>query len=148
MFLRRSLRPKAEVINDYSQDVSNLFRILQRHYIAFIDMLRYQITSRTEFNRLLETPPNSLTDLERAARYLYLLRTGFGGCPNSRSFGVSRTRPARFDVTKLQGMLEAAHERLTSVVVECLSYSDCIKRYDSKETLFYLDPPYWGREKD
>ena len=31
IFLRRSARPRAEVINDAGRDVANLFRILQRH---------------------------------------------------------------------------------------------------------------------
>jgi DNA adenine methylase len=34
------------VINDWSEDVATFFRILQRHYVAFMDMLRWQVTSR------------------------------------------------------------------------------------------------------
>jgi DNA adenine methylase len=72
IFLRRKMRPRAEVINDYGRDVSNLFRILQRHYPQFLEVLRFQLTTRAEFNRLVDTDPNTLTDLERAARFLYL----------------------------------------------------------------------------
>jgi DNA adenine methylase len=45
IFLRRDARPRSEVINDWSEDVSTFFRILQRHYVAFMDMLRYQLTT-------------------------------------------------------------------------------------------------------
>lgn len=45
-------------------------------------------------------------------------------------------------------MLEDLHTRLSGVVVECLYWSPFIARYDSADTLFYLDPPYWGREGD
>ena len=45
-------------------------------------------------------------------------------------------------------MLEAVHERLAGVVIECLPYADFIARYDRPTTLFYLDPPYWGSEAD
>lgn len=31
VFFRRTRQPKAEVINDLSSDVANLFRVLQRH---------------------------------------------------------------------------------------------------------------------
>jgi D12 class N6 adenine-specific DNA methyltransferase len=52
VFLRRSMKPQAEVINDGSGDVATLFRVLQRHYTAFVDMIRWQLTSRREFERL------------------------------------------------------------------------------------------------
>ena len=61
IFLRRTSRPRAEAINDYSRDVANLFRILQRHYPQFLETLRFQITSRAEFNRLVDTRPDTLT---------------------------------------------------------------------------------------
>lgn len=79
IFFRRDRRPRAEVINDRNGEVINLFRILQRHYAAFMDHLKYQLTSRREFERLKATAPSTLTDLERAARFLYLQRTAYGG---------------------------------------------------------------------
>lgn len=148
VFLRRESRPKCEVINDRARDVVNLFRILQRHYVPFLDMLKFQLTTRAGFLRLVETPPDTLTDLERAARFLYLQRTAFGGKVSGRTFGVARDRPARFNPTALQPMLEDLHERLAGVVIECLDYGPFMARYDGPGTLFYLDPPYWGCEGD
>ena len=148
IFLRRTWRSQAEVINDISTDVTTLFRVLQRHYVPFMDMLRWQITSRTEFERLRAANPETLTDLERAARFLYLQRTSFGGKVAHRHFGVSPGTPARFDITKLGNLLEAAHERLAGVVIERLPYAELLPRYDRPGTLFYLDPPYWGCEED
>lgn len=148
IFLRRSMRPRCEVINDFGRDVSNLFRILQRHYPQFLEVLRFQLTTRAEFLRLVDTDPNTLTDLERAARFLYLQRTAFGGKVSGRNFGVAKDRPGRFNLTTLEPMLEDLHTRMAGVVIECLDYADFITRYDGKETLFYLDPPYWGCEGD
>lgn len=148
IFLRRSMRPRAEVINDLGRDIATLFRILQRHYPQFIDCLRFQLTTRTEFERLIATDPATLTDLERAARFLYLQRTAFGGKVSGRNFGVSIDRPARFNLSTLEPMLEDVHARLSGVVIECLGYENFIQRYDSPGTLFYLDPPYWGNEAD
>jgi DNA adenine methylase len=148
VFLRRTSAARVEVVNDYSHDVATFFRVLQRHYVAFLEMLRFQITTRAEFERLLKTDPATLTDLERAARFLYLQRCSFGGKVRGRLFGVSLTSPGRFDVTKLGPVLEAIHERLAGVVIECLPWADFILRYDRPTTLFYLDPPYWGNEKD
>ena len=148
IFLRRDWRSPAEVINDLSGDVANLFRILQRHYEAFMDMLRWQLTSRAEFDRLQRLEASALTDLERAARFLYLQRNAFGGKVQGRTFGIDRRTPGRFDVTKLAPMLEEIHERLAPVTIEQLPYGRLIERYDATETLFYLDPPYVGCEGD
>lgn len=148
VFFRRNQRPAAEVINDWSGDVSTFFRVLQRHYPFFMEMVRFQISSRAGFEKLAAMPPESLTDLERSARFLYLQRLAFGGKVNGRNFGVALARPARFDVTKLGPMIEAAHERLAGVVIERLDWSDFVARYDRADTLFYLDPPYFGCERD
>lgn len=148
VFLRRKLRPQAEVINDWSRDVATFYRILQRHYAAFLDMLRFQITSRPEFERLVLVDPDTLTDLERAARFLYLQRTAFGGKVAGRNFGVSHHRGGRLDMMRLGPMLQDIHERLSGVIIERLPFAAFIARYDTPETLMYLDPPYWGGEGD
>ena len=148
IFLRRTRCPGAEVINDFGRDVANLFRILQRHYTPFMEMLRYQITSRREFERLALEDVRTLTDLERAARFLYLQRTAFGGKVAGRTFGVDVTGGGRFNVTSLAPALEDLHERLAGVIIENLDWAEFIPRYDRPGTLFYLDPPYWGCETD
>ncbi len=145
IFLRRAERPAFEVINDWSADVANLFRILREHYPQFMEVLRFQITTRHEFDRLSKVDPATLTDLQRAARFLYLQRVAFGGRVAERHFGMDMNR-ARFDLTKLQPMLEDLHERLAGVVIEQLPFERFIARYDSPETLIYYDPPYWGTE--
>lgn len=111
-------------------------------------MIRFQISSRAGFEKLAAVDPRSLTDLQRSARFLYLQRLAFGGKVAGRNFGVSVGRPASFDITKLVPMLEAIHERLAAVTIERLPWQDFLTRYDRRETLFYLDPPYFGCEGD
>jgi DNA adenine methylase len=148
VFFRRRWAARREVVNDISRDVATLFRILQRHYPQFMETLKFQIASRREFERLAASDPDTLTDLERAGRFLYLQRLAFGGKVAGRNFGVDSNGPSRFDVTKLGPLLDEIHERLAGVVIECLSWEDFLERYDSPTTLFYLDPPYWGSETD
>lgn len=148
IFFRRARMAPAEVINDWSEDVATLFRILQRHYMAFLDMLRFQITTRAGFERLQRVDPSSQTDLERAARFLYLQRLSFGGKVAGRNFGVDPGGSAGFDVTKLAPLLEQIHERLAPVTIERLPWAEFLPRYDRPDALFYLDPPYYGCEGD
>lgn len=148
VFFRRRSRPRSEVINDRNGDVANLFRILQRHYPQFMETLRFQITSRREFERLKASDPTTLTDLERAGRFLYLQRLAFGGKVAGRNFGVDPRSSGGFNLTTLAPLLEDVHERLAGVVIEQLDWSVFIDRYDRPGTLFYLDPPYFGSEGD
>ena len=146
IFFKRRSVPSTEVINDRSGDISNFFRILQRHYQQFMDTLKFQITSRREFERLKTCEPTTLTDLERAARFLYLQRTCFGGKVTGQNFGVSCDRGGQFNLLKLGPILDDLHSRLAGVVVENLDWLAFIDRYDRNGTLFYCDPPYWGTE--
>lgn len=147
VFLRRGFQPRLEVANDLNGEISNLFRVLQRHYPQLMETMKFQITSRREFERLRKQSPEYLTDLERAARFIYLQRLAFGGQVRG-VFGVAPTSGPRFSLARIGPVLGAAHERLEGVVFENLDWADLIPRYDTPETLFYLDPPYWGGEND
>ncbi|WP_048646613.1 DNA adenine methylase [Nitratireductor soli] len=148
VFFRRRSAPPAEIVNDGNGEVANLFRILQRHYPQFMETLRFQITSRREFERLKASDPSTLTDLERAGRFLYLQRLAFGGKVTGQNFGVDPAASAGFNLTRLAPLLEGVHERLSGVTIENLDWLAFIDRYDRPATLFYLDPPYWGSEGD
>ncbi len=142
VFLRRSRRPAVEIINDLSGDVANLFRVVRRHYEPFVQELRWLIASRAEFDRQKATDPNTLTDIERAVRFLYLQRQAFGGRVVGRTYGVTARNPSRFNLGKLRAELKLLSRRLEPVQVEQLGYADVIRRYDHADALFYLDPPY------
>lgn len=148
IFFRRASRPKCEIINDYSRDIANFFRVLQHHYAPFIELIAWQLTSREAFDRLRKTDPETLTDMQRAARFLYLQRNAFGGKVAKRSFGVSPGQTAAFDPSRLPAQLAAIRDRLAGVTIEQLGWADFIRRYDRAGALFYLDPPYFGNEGD
>lgn len=148
IFLRRQARPRFEAINDISGDVATFFRVLQEHYPYFIDMLRWRVTSRAEFQRLIGLDPSRLTDLQRAARFLFLQRLAFGGKISGRNFGVDSRTGGRFDISKLEPMLADIHERLSGVVIEQLPFAKFLARYHRPGMLFYCDPPYWNCERD
>ena len=147
VFLRRTRAPSLEVINDLSGDVANLFRMLREHRCALAQLVDGQLTCRGDFERLVRVDPCDLTDLQRAARFIYLQRVAFGGKITGRSFGVTMDG-ARFNTNKLLPVLEAVGARMAGVVVENLAFDRLIPRYDRPGTLFFIDPPYWGHESD
>ncbi|WP_343228342.1 DNA adenine methylase [Sphingomonas yunnanensis] len=134
VFLRRAERPPVEVMNDISADVANLFRVVRKHHAALEEELGWLLASRDEFDRQRRVDPETLTDIERAARFIYLQRLAFGGKVTARSFGTSTTGPARFNLSNLRDDLLALHRRLEPVTIERLPYWEVIERYDSPDT--------------
>ncbi len=91
-------------------------------------------------------PEETLTDIQRAARFYYLQKQAFGGKVAEHSFGTSTTSPPRFNLLRIEEELSAAHLRLSRTVIEHMDWQQCIERYDRPHTLFYCDPPYLVRK--
>lgn len=88
-------------------------------------------------------PPDNLTDIQRAARFLYLQKLAFGGTVANQTFGTCTERGPRLNLDTFEQMLLQAHHRLAHATIEHQDWEQVIKRYDRPYTLFYCDPPYW-----
>lgn len=91
------------------------------------------------------TRPETLTDIQRAARFFYLQQHAFGGKISGQTFGTATTGPA-INLLRIEENLSAAWQRLSGVYIENLSWLDCATRYDRPHTFLYMDPPYWQTE--
>jgi DNA adenine methylase len=136
---------KVEVLNDLDGEIVNLYRVCQSHPEELMRCLRYHLISRQWFELIKRADPSSLTDIQRASRFFYLQRAGFGGRMLNPNYGhvvhgSQRLGPGRFPF-----LIEAAHRRLHNVQIECLPYEQILEKYDHTNTLFYLDPPYLNR---
>jgi len=137
---------KAEVLNDINGEVVNLYRVVRHHVEEFNRQFKWGLTSRQIFKWLQITPAETLTDIQRAARFFYLQKQAFGGKVQGQTFGTAATAPPRLNLLRLEEDLSAAHLRLASTYIEHLDWSTCVTKYDRSGTLFYCDPPYWGTE--
>jgi len=152
VFLRRTSKPKSEILNDANSEIVNLFRVMRDHGAELARQFDLCIASRAEYARLLATPPETLTDIRRAARFAYIQRLSFGGKPahlaTPGQMAPCVHHPSRLTSTRMARLIMAAHERLQDVHIECLDWAAFIARYDRKFTLFYLDAPYMNHEAD
>lgn len=137
---------KAEVLNDVNGDVVNLYRVVRHHLEEFTRQFKWALTSRQMFKWLQVTPGETLTDIQRAAKFFYLQKQAFGGKVTGQTFGTAATAPPRLNLLRLEEDLSAAHLRLANTYIEHLDWSVCVAKYDRAGTLFYCDPPYWGTE--
>jgi len=137
---------KVEVINDINGELVNLYRVVKHHLEEFTRQFKWALTSRQIYKWLQITPEETLTDIQRAARFFYLQKNAFGGKVSGQTFGTATTSGPRLNLLRLEEDLSQAHLRLSQTYIEHLGWEACIAKYDREHTLFYCDPPYWGTE--
>ena len=92
-FLRPQPAP-CEVLNDINGDLVTLYRVVQNHLEEFVRQFKWALSSRQIFEWQKMTRPETLTDIQRSARFFYLQHHAFGGKVSGQSFGTATTAPA------------------------------------------------------
>ena len=87
---------KVEVLNDRDGEVINLFRVVQNHYEEFVKQFKYYVVSRKLFEIIKRQDPFTLTDIQRAVKCFYIMKTSFAGKLISPNFGYGTMRPSEF----------------------------------------------------
>ena len=140
LFAKEKKSDRLEVYNDIDGSLVNLFRCIKYHCGEVQKELEWMVTSREIFFDCLEqlkTP--GLTDIQRAARFFYLVKTSFGS--NRKTYTTSAVI-----IENAVEYLAKVKERLRQVNIEHKDFEDLIRVYDRKSALFYIDPPYMGSE--
>jgi DNA adenine methylase len=137
---------RVEVLNDRDGELVKFWNVIRHHLPEFLRCLDFSMVSREQFENERRQDPSSLTDVQRAVRYYRLQRMGFGGRTVNRTFGTSCVRPSSLNLPMVEEQLHETHRRMARTTIENLDACDCILRYDSPETFFYIDPPYWNAD--
>lgn len=138
---------KVEVYNDLNSWLVNLYRIIRNQPQEFLDALEYLPYSREEYHyglklyQTLRDTERNLSDIEKAVLFFLVIRSSFNAKVGA-SFSYSCVGSKGSSWRNSMDLIFPAHQRLREVVIENIPYYECFRRYDDKETLFYLDPPY------
>ena len=138
-------RSKVEIFNDKDGDVVNFFEVAREHpdklaefcrHVPFSEQLHSQWSDEYFAG---EFPADKV---ERAAKWLFLRYSQYSGIVSTKS-GFKREARNWVNVPE---RIDAVAERFGGVSVDNEDYSTIVERYDSPETVFYIDPPYHGKE--
>lgn len=135
---------KLDVFNDRYSGVVSFYRCIRNEakMNKLVELLDLTIHSREDFIWCKETWENCEDDVERAARWFYMINYSFGSlCRNWGRTTSGRGRLSGKVQNKIKGF-SIIHERFKTVQVDNQDWYDCLKDYDSPETVFYIDPPY------
>jgi len=147
-------RSKIEIYNDLSKDLYNVFLCLRDHHREVMNYLQYIPHSRLIFQDIVSellTKPCNPPDPRRAALYMAYLCMSYNAYANPREGRVKMNR--KYDgadgprVIIYERRIPKVVKRLRYVQIENLDFRECIRKYDSEDTFFYLDPPHIGNEK-
>ena len=144
-------KPKSdvEVLNDIDEELITFFRVVKEKPDELIASFEWELVSRAEFDRLASMDPLTLSDVQRAHRFYYLIMAGWGGEARYPRFQTSIRDGGHGNrlvgaLKTLRNRLLPIHGRLRTVLIENLDWRDCVQRYDSSTTVMYFDPPYLG----
>ena len=141
LFGREPSSKVMEVFNDYDAELVNIYRCIKYHSDALQHELDLLPDAREVFfDCLAQEQVRGLTDIQRAARSLYLIKASFG--TDRRTFAT-----APKGVCNISASFPTVQERLRRVIIENLDFEHLIKTYDRENALFYCDPPYFETEK-
>ncbi len=133
-----------DILNDRYAGVVAFYRCLRNpeKYRQLIEWLDLTVHSREDFKDAKDTWVVETDDVVRAAKWYYMVNYSFGSL--GRNFGRS-TSGRGLIAGKIRNKLSKfphLHERLRRVQIENQDWYDCFRDYDSRETVFYVDPPY------
>jgi len=141
-----------EVYNDVDGDIVHFFTTLRDNGNELAEWLTQTPHSRELHRKYAKEfydgyRPND--DIERAGRFFYLRYTQWGTKYTSFSgYNGGKERSAASSYQQATHRLNKWQERFKQVQIEQLDFEELIERYDSKDTMFYCDPPYMDEGDD
>ena len=129
---------KKNVLNDLDKDLIDFYECFRK--IDKEDLLKCNFTpSKERFKKLLEETPDNCKDI--VCRYLYLNKASFGS--KMETFTVSN--PACKEELCVQNdkkFFEDFKKLLNKTTIKNEDFREVMRKYDSPNTFFYIDPPY------
>ena len=142
LFFMRETPAPVEVLNDIDGELINLYRCLSCHPEEITRQVEALLISREIFERFKKTPPDILTDIQRAVRFYYLVSYCFGALRVGQNFMIDKCHRGRSLLVREKFF--AAHRRLQAATIENRPWRQVLESYDGADSFFYADPPYHG----
>jgi len=141
------LKPKNAIINDINEELVNVYKTVKDNHLELIEHLKQHINTQEYFMKIrsLDRDRNtykSLSDLERASRFIFLNRTAFNGLYRVNKKGEFNTSYGKYknpNIVQEESIKQASKIlQNTKIFNKSIFELNCFKEGD----LVYLDPPY------
>lgn len=147
-----ALQPKQAVINDSNSQLILTYQVVRNHIEELIDAMRvHQKNNSEEYYyevRAQDRDPiffQSLSDIQKAARLIFLNKTCYNGLYRVNSQGLFNVPYGRYKNPAIceETVLRAVHNYLQNNEIEILNgdFATVTQNADNK-SFVYFDPPY------
>lgn len=144
--LLNRVKSKLEVFNDRHSGIIALYKCLrdERKTLQVQDYLSCLLHSREEFIDCRDHWNDCTDDVERAAKWYYSIMMSFSSLGRNFGRSVSGGNNLASRFKNRLSHLSVIHQRIKDVLIENQDAMDIIRDFDSSNSVFYLDPPYYG----
>lgn len=149
LFFFAKQKSEAEIINDINSEIVNFYEVLQRDFTALQSEVSISLHSRKlhKHAQVIYENPDMFDRIKRAWA-IWMLANGSFGCKLTAGFGYDKMGSStRTLANKRKAFTEELSMRIQDVQIECCDALKIIRSRDSKNTFFYLDPPYVGADQ-
>ena len=140
-----ALSPENAVLADCNKELIALYKTVSRKPELVIETLKKYKNTEEEYYRIRSLDWREMSDVEAAARMIFLNKTGFNGLyrvNREGGFNVPYGKNTKKNFCNEEQIRQAA-KVLKKKKLYCSDYKKILKKYAEAGDFIFLDPPYF-----
>jgi len=141
------LRVSKTILSDNNEELINAYRVIKSYVFDLIEILKNHKKGHNKeyYYKIRSLDPQELTNVDRAARLIYLNKTCYNGLYRVNSKGKFNVPIGRYKNPAIleEENLIAIHELLKNpdIKIQVADFEECEKEVERNDFV-YFDPPY------
>lgn len=138
------LKPQNAILGDLNEELVNCYIVVRDSVSDLIEELQNYRNEENFFYTVRSLNPTELDPVKRAARTIYLNRTGFNGLYRVNKKGEFNVPFGKYKNPVIcdEAVLFEANKTLKGVKIIHGDYKDVLRQYAEPGDFIFLDPPY------
>lgn len=149
-YIKKHFNPKKILLSDVNEGLINCFQVVRGEVDKLIPLLKqYKSYHSTQhYYKVRRKDPKKLSNVEAAARFIYLNKTCYNGLYRVNAKGQFNVPIGRYKNPAIldEKTLREASSMLNGVTIETMPFEKVVD-FVRKRDFIYLDPPYYPLSK-